>query len=444
MAQSKEEFAFLKRVYQDLNPLKRLPPDDPFYHPVYATLTDFDPVEEIKTRIRFSDVESRHFFSGFRGSGKTTELLRLQRDLEEEGYLVFYADALQFLNPNLPIEISDLLIVLAGAFSDAVEAYDASLKLTEESYWTRLRHYLTTTEIEWKEFLLSVKDAGSVKASLRETPSFRQKVQGVLSTRLAELEQQTKKFLEESVAALRRDRPEVQIVFLFDQLEQLRGSRLTDQDVLSSVERLFTQHRERLNLPSIHAVYTVPPWLKFILPGTPITILPSVRQWENDAERTRYPKGDECLWQVLEKRFGGRDELLRFFGTEEGVWKLIQVCGGHFRDLFELARTAVARAKQLPVTDGVLESAIAEVRSNYLPIPSADAVGLQGVAESRSHGLRTARAEDVNRFTHFLDTHLVLFLRNGEEWYDVHPIIREDVREEARRAAVAAAPRTDG
>jgi hypothetical protein len=66
------------------------------------------------------------------------------------------------------------------------------------------------------------------------------------------------------------------------------------------------------------------------------------------------------------------------------------------------------------------------------------------VAESRSHGLRTAQAEDVNRFTHFLDTHLVLFLRNGEEWYDVHPIIREDVREEARRAAVAAVPRSDG
>jgi hypothetical protein len=37
-------------------------------------------------------------------------------------------------------------------------------------------------------------------------------------------------------------------------------------------------------------------------------------------------------------------------------------------------------------------------------------------------------APDVSRLTRFLDTHFVLYLRNGEEWYDIHPLIREEVQ----------------
>ncbi len=44
----------------------------------------------------------------------------MRERLEESGYVVLYADALEYLNPNLPIDISDVLVVLAGAFSDAL------------------------------------------------------------------------------------------------------------------------------------------------------------------------------------------------------------------------------------------------------------------------------------------------------------------------------------
>jgi len=444
MARPSDPFPFLKRIYQNLDPNKPLRPGNEFYVPVYSGSDGYDPVEEIKTRIQFSDGESRHFFSGFRGSGKTTELFRLKQELEELGYIVFYANALRYLNPNLPIEISDLLIVLAGAFSDAIEDANPTIRLVHESYWERLRHYLTTTEIEWKEFSLATKDVGSLKASLLETPSFRQKVQELMSSRLSELEGQVKKFFEDGVKAIREERPGAQIVFLFDQLEQLRGTRRTDQEVLASVERLFAQYRDRLNLPFIHAVYTVPPWLKFILPGTAITILPSIRQWENNETRVACAAGNERLWRVLEARFGSREELLEFFGSEAGVGRILAMCGGHFRDLLRLAAHTVVLTKQPPASGSAIDAAIREARSSYLPIAAADAVWLQNIAESRSAGLQTADAADVNRFTHFLDTHLVLFLRNGEEWYDVHPLIREEVAEEALRAARAVVPPAHG
>ena len=35
--------------------------------------------------------------------------------------------------------------------------------------------------------------------------------------------------------------------------------------------------------------------------------------------------------------------------------------------------------------------------------------------------------------TLFLDTRCALILRNGEEWYDIHPLIRTEVAEIIRR-----------
>ena len=48
--------------------------------------------------------------------------------------------------------------------------------------------------------------------------------------------------------------------------------------------------------------------------------------------------------------------------------------------------------------------------------------------------------ESTNLYARFLDTHLVLCYRNGAEWYDVHPLVRDLVLEQAarvRKAAVA-------
>ena len=44
--------------------------------------------------------------------------------------------------------------------------------------------------------------------------------------------------------------------------------------------------------------------------------------------------------------------------------------------------------------------------------------------------------------TFFLDTHCALILKNGDEWYDVHPLIRDEVAELVKRgeAVAPAAP----
>lgn len=439
-----EESAYLKRVFQNLNPLLPLKPGDAFYQPVYELQANGDdPVARLQTTIEYSEGESSQFFSGFRGSGKTTELFRLKSRLEENDYIVLYADALAYINPAQPLDISDLLIVLAGAFSDALTEFDPAIEIAGESYWTRLSSYLTSTQVGLSEISAGVKDAVSLKLALKSTPTFRQKLQEIMASRLSTLEAQVQKFFEDGVKAVRNRHPETRIVFLFDQLEQIRGSLFNEREVIASVERVFTLHLERLKLPYIHFVCTVPPWLKFVLPGVKTVTLHSIRQWGKGTERAPFAEGDDCLLALMRRRFDG--DLRPFFGDEANARELVAVCGGHFRDLLRLCREAVVRADSLPVSNAVIRSSITEIRTSFLPIAIDDAVWLQRISESRTSVLQNTAPDAVARFTRFLDTHFVLYLRNGEEWYDIHPLIREDVKyiaemADAKTAAVPPVP----
>ena len=51
------------------------------------------------------------------------------------------------------------------------------------------------------------------------------------------------------------------VVFLFDSLEQIRGSLSEEQEVTRSVETLFANYLKLLQIPYLHVVYTVPPYV---------------------------------------------------------------------------------------------------------------------------------------------------------------------------------------
>jgi len=430
MPLSPQDRQLLKQVYQQLDENKPLKPGDPLYQPVYDYPGCDDPVELMQKHIEWTEVESVQLFSGFRGSGKTTELFRLRKQLEEANCVVLYADALKYLNPSEEVDISNLLIVLAGAFSDALEN-ELKIDIGGESYWARLTNYLTKTDVNIPE--MTAKVGIDLKLSLKTSPTFRQKLEQFLCNRIGELKNEVDQFIEYGVKAIRAKHGEkARVVFVFDSLEQVRGSRSNEQDVIQSVERLFANYYPKmLKLPNLHAVYTVPPWLQFASPNiTKIIIIPCVRQWHNDATRSEHTDGCDALYSLVQKRFG--EAYGQVFGQSSDRYnplakKIIDVCGGHFRDLLLLLREMLLRAKSLPVTPEVIEAAITEVRSHFLPIAIEDARWLNQIADLRTAALPSAGPEDVNRLTRFLDTHFVLYFRNGDEWYDVHPLIRDEV-----------------
>jgi hypothetical protein len=432
-----EQRELLKSLYLRLAD-EALKPGNEFYEPIYGHDGCEDPVALMQQHIEWSNTESVQMFSGFRGSGKTTELFRLKKNLEDKGYFVLYGDALKYLNPAQEIDITDLLIGLAGTFSDALEKAGVA-GIAQDSYWDRLKNYLTTTKVELGE--VGLKAGADLKLNLETSPTFRQMLQQKLANRIGEIKRDVDLFFEDGVKAIRAKQGAglAGIVFLFDQMEQIRGTLSNEQSVIHSVERLFSLHLKRLEIPYLHMVYTVPPWLKFVLPNTvQIQMLPSIRQWNNDVARSEYKPGRTALRSLVHRRFRDGD-FEKFFGGKgpqhDRADKLIDVCGGHFRDLLILLREAVRRTPQLPVTEDAIQNAINAVRGNYLPIAIDDAKWLNEIEKVRGTVLPNTDPASVNRLTRFLDTHFVLYFTNGKEWYDIHPLIRDEVAEIVKRDA---------
>jgi len=168
-----------------------------------------------------------------------------------------------------------------------------------------------------KEFLGGLKVGADLKLALKSTPSFRRNLQRILANSIGGLKNHANKFFEDGIKAIRKVRGETaRVVFIFDSLERIRGSLGNEQEVIGSVERLFSSHIAMLKIPYLHVVYTVPPWLKFLLPPlVRITTLPTIQLWKNDEARSRNEEGWKALGSLVRRRFGDAG-FSRFFDPD--------------------------------------------------------------------------------------------------------------------------------
>lgn len=431
-----------------LNPDGALDPSDPLYEELYEPLYTNDPDDPIwliLQDIELKEVQSLNFISGFRGSRKTTELFRLRKQLQDDGYFVVYANALDYLLPSEPVDICDFLIVLAGSFSDSLEQ-QLEIDPAKEGWWTRIINYMTKTKVELEGFdvklgsKVQAVDVGlNFKAALKTESSFRQKLREKMLPRLGELKKEVQEFFESAIKKVKRKtKTEKNLVFIFDQLEQLRDTVGDKAPVAESMTALIANHQPDLQVPFVHCVYTVPPWIKFKLQNFMSGLFYNVKMWNNDSSRTTNQVGLKTMRSIVQRWFTP-DGIRRFFGDQKSdgssplADKLIQASGGHFRDLLRLLRGTLLRARKLPANTTIVNSAIVNLRSSFLPIPIKNALWLNEIGRKRDCLLNDTSVESIRQMTSFLDTHCVMIHRNGTEWYDVHPIIRDEISEIVKR-----------
>lgn len=421
----------LGAIYRSLQ-IKSVGPDHPLYVNIWEGLP-YDPVARMRNQIEWSEVDSLQLFSGFSGAGKTTQLLRLKKDLTEAGYLVIYADAENYLNLGEAVDISDLLYTVAGAFSDGLERAEVSLP-KGESYWERFSNYLLTTKVEVKELTLPA-GAIELKAELQTSTTFRQKLQQHLAGQLRELTRQAHAFVDEGLQEVRRKYGEgKRVVFLFDSLEKLRSTPSNEQEMMDRLEKLFRNHLKNLKFPWMHCVYTVPAWLREVIAYADMTLIPSIKLQENRDTNTRWQHGWDVLRELVRLRLDSEGCRVVFGEPDENgnyvlADRLIEMSGGAPRDLLRLFTEVILLAppEKLPVDPQLVESAIATLR-NSMRVSVRDAYWLDIVAKTKAADLPTCDKSDVNHYMRMLDNHFVLCFRNDSDWYDVHPLIRDEVR----------------
>ena len=340
---------------------------------------------------------------------------------------------------SVPVDICDFLMAISGAFGDAVEERNfLDDHPMHEGYWERLVNFLTRTELVDVSTSLGIPIslgsevvAANIKANLKSDPSFKRRLQEQMAGHLGALVNDVHSYFQSCISALKERLGDgTEVVLLVDSIEHFRGTYVNARKVQSSVEDLFVSHSERLHLPYLHVVYTVPPYLKIRYgnlgalyePGG-VRMLPALKLRNRVGERSQ--EG----YDAMEKVVGARGDWQKLLGQRSALDWLIQNSGGHLRDLLRLLGEVLRRAKEFPVPESTVEAAINQVRTEFLPIADDDARWLAEIA--RSHQTALPSTDKLPELARFFDTHLALCYRNGDEWYDIHPLIAKHVIEQA-------------
>ncbi|MEZ4296418.1 MAG: hypothetical protein R3B70_15710 [Polyangiaceae bacterium] len=439
----KNELAALIRAFQE----GPVPAGSNWYLPFHeqrGAPRGHDAVARLRPPIAASPNGSTcQIFSGFQGSGKTTELFRFQAEMEEGGRPVVFLRGAELVNLFSPIEPSDLLLAVAAGVAYSLETNKKLPNPVRKTLRDRIGEFVDSIKLSELSTGLGV-DLGlgtgakaglnllRLRLALTENPSFKTQVQQKYRATLDQFLAAFHKLMRAARDLLVPDKQGMSPILLVDDLEKIQGVGAESLRVQETVEQLFWKFHDTLRIEGWHTVWAAPPYLQ-LLNGAAVgrydrcVILPMVRVWDNNPERTPNEEGISAMEKCLRKR----GDIGSLFLNDESLRKMITVSSGHLRDLVRLIREAAMEAyAQTDPTRPLNEVDAQAVINDYAgacqrAIYDEDIPWLRRLAESRALSLPTASM--LPRAAKLIDTAVVMAYRNGEEWFDVSAPVRAKI-----------------
>lgn len=437
-----DEKQTLKTLYRALKERPLDPQVDAgIYEPYVAALPDGDPIARLFSGIEFAESQSLQLVTGQRGTGKSTELKRLRNKLLDTGYIVFYVDMLEYLHPSEPVEITDFLVsACLGLAQEAKESYQ--LDHLQQSYWERLREF--SSKIKLQKASAGFDAAGlkfgvDLAENLKIDNTFKRQLQEASRGHIKQLVADAHNFVRQVVDSLRtaNNDPDQQVVLIIDSFEQIRGHYKNAREVHDSIAGLFNTHGEHLQLPMLHTVITIPPYLSSAAPGVarilgsmPVTSLPSIHVRCLDSDKCD-DSGVEIMQNIIHRRSPGAHKVF----NDAGLRELAIASGGDLRDFFLLVRSCLVNANtelvvRFPIQLPVIQRAKEQLQRSMLPIHDDAVRWLAKIQATQQAELPSL--EQLPALATLFDTNLVINYRNGDDWYGIHPLIANYVAERAK------------
>ncbi len=394
-----------------------------------------DPVMDLrKTIFLLPEQETCQLFSGFQGTGKSTELRRLAGELKDAGFLVLFVEGGRYINLYQPLEISDLLLAVAAAVGEAIEEMVGQSPLRQQltermvEFFSRIK--LTQIDVGLSA-AMGLDQAGKVnldvaklRLELTQNPSFKTRVQDALRGTLRVFLDAFTTFMNDARALMTAAGGPCPVLII-DDLEKVQGSGDKQQDTVQrQIEQIFSAFNAALKIPGWHTIWASPPYLPFL--NTSIaslydgyTVLPMVRLWsEKDPRRAPDAASLEAMRKFLRLR-GRVDSLVE---SEALLDELILSSSGHVRDLCRLMQDLLREVDDADPNGRVGEAGVRRIIADYVDtsqkaIYTDDLAFLRSVADTRR--VDATNATQIQRVAKLFDTQLVMVYRNGNEWFDV-------------------------
>lgn len=413
----------------------------------FSSVRGGDIIQTLKKRITFfqPDEPTCTLFTGHIGCGKSTELIRLEAELESLGFHVVYFESTDDLEIT-DVGIADVLLAIARRISQSLD----KIILEDTNKFNALLQgalQLLNAEVtgvkakvpvvgdvgfsaEKEKLSLSV-GIGEITTKIKSDPKLREKINQYLAPQKIQLlDAINQELLQPAINKLKQQGKQG-LVVIVDNLDRIDNS--PKPWGRPQQEYLFVDQGEYLTKLDCHLVYTMPMSLKFSNDYGTLTqrfhedpkVLPMVSVVYPDG--SIHQEGMGLMQQmVLARAFPDLEPAARLekipeiFDSVSTLERLCIMSGGHVRDLLRLLNSWVMEEMSLPLTRKTLEQVIRSRRNEMmLPISQSEWQLLRDVK-------RNKRVSDDDGYQKLIRSRFVFEYRDsGESWFDVNPILAE-------------------
>ena len=398
------------------------------------------PFDELRSHFRPTSQSARPsiaFFSGHRGSGKSSLLLRLLADFADD-YFVVYFDTEHNLDSRTANQV-DLLYLLGAtiyrvAQKEGVEVRPELLQELANSVYT-----ITYKTKEAEEEALNV---GKLVEGL---VCFGANMLGAgIGSQLAGAALRPFNFssgVSKEVASRREIEPQVQNIINHVNLIIAEVQQKTKKNLLVVVDGLDKLQRpEQVDLVFLQSRALFGPVCRIIytLPMVAFTsldfgqaegeaksfLLPNIKLFDKTCETTHDQQGYGFLRKVVSKRIKAMDQTLDGVFEPEALNLLIFKSGGVMRDFIRLVQDAISNAKLLALdkVNAISAQNAIDERVVQLSLRLSQTM-IEELREVRKNK-RPSGSEESRTLLHGL---FIVAYRNRKTWFDAHPILWEEL-----------------
>lgn len=429
MTQDSEKL--LTNLYNAFDPFYPLPAGDPQYVDCREVRGDGDIIEDLGRKIKLSQRMTCQLYAGHRGAGKSTELLRLQEYLQNQGcFVVYFAADDQDINPE-DTEYTDILLACTRHLLESLRnANSKPLRDWMRDRWEDVKD-LALTEVSFETLSLESQIAQFAKltANVRTVPSLRQQIRDKINPHTTTLIDALNEFIVDA----KKNLPDKssQLAVIADNLDRIVP--FSQDGKRSNLDEIFLDRTEQLKALDCHVIYTIPISMVYSNRATELInnyndpqVLPMIMVQNPDGSTNE--AGLAKIKELIEKRVKqvNPNQSLEtgLFDSLETLERLCLMSGGHVRNLLLMMQEAITRTEDLPITAKAAQRAITQARDVYRRTPEE---GEWQILAKVSH---TQRILNNEQHRNLLFSRCILEYRYYDEegemqpWYDVHPLIK--------------------
>jgi hypothetical protein len=431
------DFPMLRALYNAFDPFEPLPADDPAYVDCRAVRGDEEILTALGKEIALADRITHQLYTGHRGAGKSTELQRLVKFLQQNGFRVVYFAADEEDIDKEDAQYTDILLACTRHLLRTLKGGDNNPVWRWVQSRMQALQEILQSEITLEDISLEaqITQFAKLTATLKASPDTRAKIRQAVEPHTVSLTEALNQFITEGMAALPEKTPD-KLVVIADNLDRIVPSRPDDHS-RSNHELIFIDRSEQLRALACHVIYTVPISLVYSNRGTDLRdnydtepqVLPMVMVRSRDGGI--YGPGLAKMKELLAKRVYNLEVVPKgwaldgqIFDSLETVDNLCLMSGGHLRNLMMLTQEAIKQTDTLPIPAMAVRRAITSARNTYRnTIYDSQWEILAAVA-------RTKEIRNDTPHRDLLFNRCILEYRyldkEGEIqcWRDVHPLIR--------------------